>query len=210
MRRRHPRRLVVLPVLLAVSGCTGFGEFLSHTFSPPGANPNRPGADSETVRRVLGLAPEVDPLMPESGNVWPGPEAPTPTLTDIARDQNNETRRGFEPTTVPGAEPGLPAGRQPRPATRGSTTPPPPVPIPGAPSIPQVQAPPPPRSSVPSAGPQGAITQTPRGPAVDAGGTSGYRQQTTPQGPGAILIPNGNGTSTLIRPDGSVDTVPSR
>ena len=188
------RRLALLGPLLLLPGCTGFGEFLNHAFSPPGTNPNRPGADSETVRRVLGRLPDVDPLLPEPGNVWPGPEAPTPTLTDIARDQNDGTQRGFAPTTVPGAPPGLPAGRQPRPI---------------GPSNGNVPAPPPP-SSVPSPGPQGQVLQTPRGPAVDAGGTRSYRQLTTPQGPGAILIPNGNGTSTLIRPDGSVSTVPTR
>jgi len=44
---------------------------------------------------------------------------------------------------------------------------------------------------------------------VDAGGTPGYRQLTTPQGPGAIMVPNGNGTSTIINPNGTVQTVPT-
>ena len=202
------RRVALLGLVLLLPGCTGFGEFLNHTFSPPGSYPNRPGADSETVRRVLGRAPEVDPLVPEQGNVWPGPEAPTPTLTDVARDQNTGQQRGFDPTIVPGATPGLPAGRQPRPATRGSSTPPE-LPAPNNPQVPVLPGTRAPRSTVPSAGPQGTVTQTPSGPAVDAGGTNTYRGVTTPQGPGAILIPNGNGTSTLIKPDGSVSTVPS-
>lgn len=210
MRRTALPGLIGLVLLLP--GCTGFGEFLNHTFSPPGTHPTMPGADSETVRRVLGRKPEVDGLQPEKGNVWPGPEAPSPTLNDLERNPAGGAQRGFEPTAVPGAEPGLPAGRQPRPTTRGSSTPPGAglgIPPAGS-NTPLVNPPPEPRSSVPSAGPQGPVVQTPRGPAVDAGGTSGYRQSTTPQGPGAILIPNGNGTSTLIRPDGSVSTVPTR
>jgi len=32
----------------------------------------------------------------------------------------------------------------------------------------------------------------------------------TGQPPGSIVIPNGNGTSTVVRPDGTVDTIPSK
>ena len=78
--------------------------------------------DSENVRRVLGQAPDATPLQPEAGNVWPVPQGPDPTLADIQKNVGTEDQRGFTPSTVPGAEPGLPAGRQPRP--RGSTTPP--------------------------------------------------------------------------------------
>ena len=47
--------------------------------------------------------------------------------------------------------------------------------------------------------------QLPNGVGVDAGGTSGYRQLTLPNGqPGAIIVPNGNGTSTVIQPNGTV------
>ncbi|MGI4953417.1 MAG: hypothetical protein ACRYGM_16560, partial [Janthinobacterium lividum] len=156
-----------------------------------------------------GQTTEFTPLMPEPGNVWPGAEAPTPTLSDVARDGSNSGSRGFAPTTVPGATPGLPAGRQPRPSARGSSTPPGSI-QPGPASPPNAGvAPPPPPSSVPSPGPQGQVVQTPQGPAVDAGGTRNYRQLTTPQGPGAIMVPNGNGTSTIINPNGTVQTVPT-
>ena len=200
--------LLALPVLLA--GCTGFGTFIDHTFSLPGKNPNLPMTDSENVRRVLGQAPEAAPLQPEPGNVWPAPQGPDPTLADIQNNPARENQRGFAPTTVPGAEPGLPAGRQPRP--RGSTMPPGSVPSnpqsgyspqPGIPPIPL------PRTGSGIQSPQGQIVQTPSGPAVDAGGTSSYRQLTTPQGPGAIIVPNGNGTSTIINPNGTVQTVPT-
>ena len=203
------RRFALLGPLVLLAGCTGFGEFLDHTFTIPGANPNLPMADSENVRRALGRPSDVVPLAPEPGNVWPGQQAPDPTLADVQRNQDQETQRGFSPTVVPGTEPGLPAGRQPRPTARGSSTPPGSV-EPGldAPPRPSV-LPPRPRSSLPGPGPQGGVVNTPRGPAVDAGGTSGYRQLTVPGAPGSIMVPNGNGTSTVISPNGSVQTVPT-
>ena len=206
--------LCLVPALLLgaplLSGCTGFNEFIDHTISVPGYNPNLPMADSENVRRVLGQQPDATPLQPEPGNVWPAPQAPDPSLRDIQAQPGTEDRRGFPPTAVPGATPGLPAGRQPRPL--GSTT------LPGAaPGNAAVGAPPSannapiPRlpTSVPGPGPQGQVIQTPSGPAVDAGGTNAYRQLLTPQGPGAIMVPNGNGTSTIINPNGTVQTVPT-
>ena len=209
--RRIALSVSILTLPVFVSGCTGFGTFLDHTFSVPGRNPNLPMTDSENVRRVLGQAPDATPLQPEAGNVWPVPQGPDPTLADIQKNVGTEDQRGFTPSTVPGAEPGLPAGRQPRP--RGSTTPPGSAPanpqsgyapLPGIPPISQPRTG---SSSVQS--PQGQIIQTPSGPAVDAGGTSSYRQLTTPQGPGAIIVPNGNGTSTIINPNGTVQTVPT-
>ena len=201
------RRTALLATLLALPGCTGFGTFIDHTFTFPGTNPNLPMADSENLRRALGQPSEVAPLQPESGNVWPGPQAPDPTLADLQGQQGTETARGFPPTTVPGtAGPALPDHQQPRPL--GSSTPPGSV-QPGLRQPSPIAPVPPPRSSVPGPGPQGSVVQTPSGPAVDAGGTSSYRQLTTPQGPGAIMVPNGNGTSTIINPNGSIQTVPT-
>ena len=55
---------------------------------------------------------------------------------------------------------------------------------------------------------------TPNGPALDTTGQGTgqqYRRLNTPNvGGSGILVPNGNGTSTLIGPDGSVQTVPTR
>ena len=199
-------RTVSLGLLLALSGCTGVGEFLDHTFSPPGTIPTLPMADSENVRRALGQPTEIEPLGPEPGNVWPRQQGPEPTLADIGRQQDSEEKRGFPATTVPGATPGLPAGRQPRP--RGSSTPPGNA-SPAAGSLAPIGVQPPPPSSAGGRGPAGGVVNTPQGPAVDTGGTSGYRQLNTPRGPGAIMVPNGNGTSTIISPDGSVQTVPT-
>ncbi len=204
MRRTTLSASILAPLLLG--GCTGFGTFLDHAFSLPGTNPNIPMTDSENVRRVLGQAPDPTPLQPEAGNVWPGPQGPEPTLADI---QNGDNQRSQPQSTVPGAQPNYPAGRQPRP--RGSDTPPgnvPGNPQSGAPSASIPPLAPAPRSG-PGPGPQGQVIQTPSGPAVDAGGTNSYRQLTTPQGPGAIIVPNGNGTSTIINPNGSVQTIPT-
>ncbi len=199
------RRTVLLGLLVLLPGCTGFGQFLDHAFSLPGQNPNIPMTDSENVRRTLGMEDNVTPLTPESGNVWPGPQAPEPTLLN---DLGNQPP-GADQTTVPGARPGLPAGRQPRPASRGSSTPPGSV-EPGLPPEPQFNVrPQPPQSFVPGPGPQGQVVQTPQGPAVDAGGTSSYRQLNAPNATGAIMVPNGNGTSTVINPNGTISTIPT-
>jgi len=202
------RRTAPLVLLLGLSGCVGFNEFLDHSFSPPGVNPNIPMADSENVRRVLGDPSDIRPLEPEPGNVWPGPPQPDPTLADIQnRPAQEEENRGFPPTQVPGAAPGLPAGRQPRP--RGSSTPPGSV-QPGLPDLPNPgPLAPPARAPAPSPARPGRALPLPNGPATDTGGTNNYRQLNTPRGPGAIVVPNGNGTSTVINPDGTVQTIPT-
>ena len=208
--RRTALKATLLGLPLLLTGCTGFGTFLDHTFSFSGYNPNLPMTDSENVRRVLGQQLDPAPLLPEPGNVWPGPQAPDPTLGDIQQHPATEDQRGFPATTVPGAQPGLPDSRQPRPL--GSSTPPGNAPGDTAvspPAAPGISPIPRPLSSVPGPGPQGRVVQTPAGPAVDAGGTSAYRQLTTPQGPGAIMVPNGNGTSTIINPNGTIQNVPS-
>lgn len=211
------RRFALLgPVLLIpglISGCTGMGVFYDHVFSFFGENPNAPASNSENFLRAHGQAVAISPLVPEPGNVWPGQQAPDPTLSDLEQQQNNESSRGFPATTVP--NPGLPAGAQPRPVRPGSSTPPDAAqPNSGQPGLSTNQGtpnvPPPPASSVPSS-PQGAVVNTPRGPAVDTGGgNSRYRTLQSPvPGNSGILVPNGNGTSTLIGPNGSIQTVPT-
>ena len=41
------------------------------------------------------------------------------------------------------------------------------------------------------------------------GGTSGYQTLTEPGGGSAVVVPNGNGTSTIIHSDGRIETVPT-
>ena len=193
------RRIALLLVVSSLPGCTGFGAFLDHTLTLPGANPNIPMTDSENVRRALGHPSAITPLQPEPGNVWPGPEPAEPTLSNLEQEQNGEPA----PTDN---RPAPPDHRQPR--RRGSSTPPGTVQLPPS-APPQVNPTPQPPPPLPGLNPQGGVVQTPGGPAVDAGGTGSYRQLTTPSGPGAIMVPNGNGTSTIINPDGSVQTIPT-
>ena len=63
------RRYVSVLLAAGLSGCTGFGELLDHTFSNPGRDPNIPMTDNENVRRVRGFDPAIQPLEVEPGNV---------------------------------------------------------------------------------------------------------------------------------------------
>jgi hypothetical protein len=188
------RRFALLGLVLLLPGCTGFADFMGDTMTY-GTNPNAPVGDSENMRRARGLDAEVEPLMPEPGNIWPGPVAPMPTLQDLEKS-------GFQPS--PTGQPYTPDHRQPTP--RGSSTPPGNV-QPGLP--PELQPRPPSVSNSPPARSQtGREVKTPSGPGVTSGGTSGYQTLTTPQGQ-SVVVPNGNGTSTVIHPDGTVETIPT-
>lgn len=200
------RRVAYLGLVVLLPGCAGTGEFLRNTHTFPGTNRNLPMADSQNVRRALGNPVDVEPLLPEPGNVWPSQEREAPTLQDLQREPSPAAGGGFQPTDVPGAQPGLPAGRQPRP--QGSSTPPG-SPQPGASALPRPGVQPLPSQRTPGRDPTGSAVQLPSGPGFDTGGTRGYRQLNTPGGAGAIVVPNGNGTSTVISPDGSVQTIPT-
>jgi hypothetical protein len=189
-------RRPVLPALLLVltgllPGCTGTGVFLDHTFQGWGGNPNTPAGTSETFLSIRGQSVDVPPLLPEPGNVWPTDQRPDPTLQDLEKQQADEIRRN---ASTPGAANGANT-RVDRANDADRGLPPPQVP------------PPPGRLRSPN-------RQTPNGPSLDVTGQGtgrGYRDlQTTPPAGGGVLVPNGNGTSTLIGPDGSVQTVPSR
>ena len=191
--------LLSLPIACAglLSGCTGTGVFLDHTFQNFSRNPNMPAGGSETFLEIRGEPVDVPPLLPENGNVWPTDTGPDPTLQDIQRQQDEEIRRngGQAPPSVlgQGSNQGAnPAVNRANNADRG--------------------LPPPQRQPAPARMPPTQIT--PNGPSVDitGGGTGrGYRQLQSPTpGGSGILVPNGNGTSTLIGPDGSVQTVPTK
>ena len=177
------RRLAVLFPMLLLSGC-GFGHFLGDSFTLPGADPNAPIGDSENMLRVRSQQVAIVPLLPEPGNVWPGPPPPEPTLSDIQRQQNQQ------PVTPP-AVPALPDHRQPQPGGRLAT--------PGqqqAPFLPGLSTTPAP---TPAPGP--GLAGTPAPPPVN-----NFRQSPST---GNIVIPNGNGTSTVIGPNGAVSTIPT-
>ena len=181
------RPIALLGLLLTLSGCVS-----STWWNPPfttGYDPHLPIGDSANLRRVIGDRTAPEPLMPEPGDIWPGPLPPTPTLRDL---QDNR-----------------PLGEQPAATQRGSSTPP-------ASFVAPNPQPRPAQSSaftpIPQPGernPAGQAYPTPSGPAVTTGGTQNYQSATTPGGGSAIIVPNGNGTSTVIHSDGRIETVPT-
>ena len=202
------RRIALLMLTLILSDC-GYRTWWNPSFTG-GYNPNLPVNDSENMRRVKELEPSAPPLVTEPGDIWPGPLATAPTLKDL------EATGGL--TSEPEAPvPGSPLSRgssapyQSSNPHTGSSTPPG-----GAqPSIP-IQQPLPPLSgyATPSASasahePSGQIIETPAGPAVSTGGGPGYQTSTTPNHGQSIIVPNGNGTSTVIHSDGQIETIPT-
>ena len=141
-------------------------------------NPNAPVGDSENMRRARGVDSAVEPLLTEPGDIWPGPVAAMPTLQDLEKN-------GFQPT--PNGQPYAPDHREPTPS------------MPAPPSV---------TNEPPAPSRPGRVVNTPSGPGVTSGGTSGYQTLTTPQGQ-AVIVPNGNGTSTVIHSDGRVETIPT-
>jgi hypothetical protein len=172
------RQYALIGLVLLLSGCSGAYDFFmdTHTYI---WNSNRPIADSENIRRVRGLAPQLPPVTPEPGNVWPGPIPPEPTLSDLEKDTTPLGGQVSPDTTNP-QTPAAPDHRQPRPAPGGVST------------------------LLPPSSPPGT------GSAVGPSRAQGRVDPASGQGRnGAIVVPNGNGTSTIINPDGSITTVPT-
>lgn len=192
----------VLPasLLLLLSGCagSGFGGFVHNTFST-GGDQNRPQEVSETVARANGAAPKITPIASAGGNVWPGPIKPLPSLADIAKTlpETETAPPSLPPTTVPSL------GRNPPASLRTPET---------APAVPRAGG----ASAAPAASaqkpsvPTGTMVTTSQGQEKVSGGTGNFLTLTGPSGQYAgIMVPNGNGTSTIIRPGGAVETVPT-
>jgi len=146
-----------------------------------GSDPYAPTGDGETMHRVRGEAPKAAPLAQAEGNVWPGPIQAEPTLESLEKEQLSLPGQPAPPA-VPGARPGLPAG-----TGVGE--------LPAIPPVPRVAGTPP------------FITR--EGSAVPSTGTPAYQTIRMPNGTTGIVVPNGNGTSTIIRSDGGVETVPT-
>jgi hypothetical protein len=211
-------RRIALTGLLFLSGCTGFGHFISDTHTLQ-SNPNAPTGDSITMQRANGNAGAVTAMEPESGQVWPTAIPQMPTLADIQKqmDLNGNAAPQLGPVpSGPGQIPNLGT----LPGMKG-VTPTPQAPVPLAPSLPSTSNPmpnTPPLGGTTSLAAPPALTMpkigttitTPVGPTTITGGTANY-QTLAPIGgqSGAILIPNGNGTSTLVMPNGTINTIPS-
>jgi hypothetical protein len=183
------RPALLLPGLLcvALSGC---GQHLHLPFTA-GADPYRPPGTSETLQRVEGQPALVPALRAAPGNVWPGPVQAEPTLESLEKEQLQLPNQPQPPAL---------------PAERGSSTPPG-TNLPALPRVPPV----PPVAGTPAAPPALPPAAFPvrGGMAVPSDGTSTYRSVTLPDGTKGIMVPNGNGTSTIIRSDGTVETVPT-
>lgn len=218
MRRRPlPARLpapaAAIGAALLLSACSyvgnpavGFGGFLGdvHTFN---RNPNLPPGSDENARYSEGRPSASSALLPEGGNIWPGPPPPIPTLTDVEKEQNQGLPPDFQaPSPVPGSPNYVPPK-----FPKGSSTPPEPLPAPGAPSagLPPAQFPP--VGPQPGGG-QPPVLNTPGGPLINNGPVGvpgGASSAGSPNGGTSIIVPNGNGTSTVIAPDGSTTTIPT-
>lgn len=207
------RRIALLGLTLLLPACeswsTGIGDYVASPFAGLGGmisdtvtirrNPNMPLGDSDNLNRARGLLVETAPLLPEPGNVWPGPPRAEPTLQDMER-----LRSDVPAVQAPAVQ--APAVQAPHPQPRGSSTPPGPVrPVPAAP-LPLT----PPARLAPSVAlpaPMTGVVQTPQGPAVITNTGNGVQTYTLPNGGTGRAISNGNGTVTLIGPDGSVQSV---
>lgn len=205
-KARTAGRLPVLAAVLLAAGCSGPVDSI---FSPFSGNRAVVAADSLTVQRVRGSNPEVQPLLPEAGNVWPEPETPRPTLLSGP----DEAMRNI-PTYRPSLVEGAPPAASPVPTTgdappqrrrRGSSTPPgelgAPVEPPRSPVSPGiVGAAPTPRSGV------GSVTTDPSGrPAIITNEAGRVRGFTQPGSGGGAVVRDGN-VETWIGPDGQART----
>jgi hypothetical protein len=201
-------RRILLGLTLLLPGCAnnmfgspfvGFGGFIADTHSI-NRNPNQPKGDSTNMQRVQGTEASTAPLLPEPGNVWPGPPPPEPTLEDIEKMQNTEMPNlpapELAPMPYPGSStpPGSVTPTQPPQAPPTSQRQPRPGTIPGT-----IQQPPATIGTV----------QTRNGQAVISSGSNGIQTFTLPDGTTGRAVPNANGTVTLISPDGSVQSVPA-
>lgn len=202
------QRIALLILALGLSGC-GYQTWWNPPFTG-GYNPNAPVTDSENMQRAQGQDPAVPPLLTEPGDIWPGPLAPPPTLKDL------EATNG-QPSGPEAPVPGSPLSRgsaapypSPNPSAGSST--PPGTAEPGlatpqpAPPLSSYAAPP---VAPPDRGSVGKTIQTPQGPTTVTGSGPGYQTTVAPGGGQSIVVPNGNGTSTVIHSDGRIETIPT-
>jgi hypothetical protein len=105
---RLATRAPVLGLAIALGACSYMPEApdiglsrMFPTFLPPTSVMT---SDALTVQRVRGGNPPVEPLLPESGNVWPAVEAPRPTLLGNA-DEAMRNIPAYSPALVQGAPP---------------------------------------------------------------------------------------------------------
>ncbi len=209
------RPIAPLGLLLLLSACNsvgnpldGFGGFLGDTISFQ-SNPNRPIPESDNIRRVMGQEVENEPILSETGNIWPAMPRVEPTRITL-----EQAPPAHPMAAAPIAAPIAAPVATPTPATPTPATPTPLAPTPVAPPPPPPQPPPqPPTVAAPVIPPATAITSgttlaTAKGPAILTTGANGIINYTLPSGATGRAINNGNGTMTLIGTDGTVMSAP--
>jgi hypothetical protein len=196
MRRTLPG-LCTAGALLLLAGCGG-GD-LARAAIGRGSSEEAP-ADSLTVQRVRGTAPEQAPLTVEPGNMWPAEEEETPraTLADpeaamrgIPEYRPGETLPSERPRTTP---------PQRRP---GSSSLPPPLGLTEPPRSPVAQPQPTPPQPAPRR--EGRAIQMPDGSYATGTGDTGRVQGFTTQGGGTGTVIDQGATEVIIMPDGRVE-----
>lgn len=154
------RNVMVLLLLAGLAGCGGFGKILSDNTELPGSLPNTPRAEGENMRRVVGQAPQVLPIMPQERNIWP--VIPATGQAMLAMDAG--TFRSPTPLDAPD----LPAGGEMQIGNDGVQ-----LVLPGRDSH--------------------VSTLSSPAPATHKSVSDA-----------AIVVPNGDGTNTVVGPDGTV------
>lgn len=190
------RRLLLGASVLLLGGCSGSGfwTYEHDTIRLPWDNPNTPVSASDNFQRSLHgmvatshLAATQPVLLTESGDIWPGAPAPVPTLKDLQKQQMAEINN----TT--GGEAGL-------------------SPLPPLPSLPGYEiSPQEPGHAAPKPVYTGSAVGLPGGRAAPLTGGQEFKELGGGGGstPAPIIVPNGNGTSTVIGPTGTVTTIPT-
>jgi hypothetical protein len=196
------RRLALIGLCtVSLTGCA-FNSWDRPPFFA-GSDPYAPNGDTENMRRARGQPIAVQKLTPMAGNMWPGPVPETPSMADLVKQERGGQLPQLQP--LPGQPPSATM-----PPPQGSLAPPPPL-HPVQPVVPPVPNYAKPGGPGVAAGPQtGEVVQTPQGPAVTSGGSGTFKTITLPNGQTGIVVPNGNGTSTIIMSNGQVQTIPSK
>jgi hypothetical protein len=91
------RYAMAIGLSLLLTGCASERHYAADTLWPFG-NPNAPKVTSETAQRALGQTPDVTPIAPQAGDVWPGAVQPMPTLSEIQKNANLPLGQGYTPS----------------------------------------------------------------------------------------------------------------
>jgi hypothetical protein len=109
---KYVAAICLLIPLILLSGCTSERHFARDMVWPFG-DPNAPVTNSETAQRALGRTPDIKPIAPQGGDVWPGPVEPMPTLSEVQSNSNLPLGQAYTPSLPSPYPPGPGAGDTP-------------------------------------------------------------------------------------------------